>query len=121
MYPRGPKPDPRLSFYEGIREHDAATLADSFEERPQVDDPRFGSVDGIEAFTRYVAAVREWLEREVTAAEPVALTRTKERSVEEQRLRLANGSTLGVAIATDFAESGRLLRLRLYYAQDVPS
>jgi hypothetical protein len=118
LYPRHPaNPVERLLYYDGIRMRDAATLAASFAGEPDVDDPRLGHVRGVDAFTSYVTAVHHWLDAEVTATDSVSRTHTKERSVEEVRLRLANGDSIGAAIAADLAGDGKMQRIRIYYAR----
>lgn len=118
LYPRHPaKPVERLLYYEGLQTLDAATLAESFADEPDVDDPRLGHIEGLDAFTRYVTAVQGWLHEEVTATDSVSLTHSEERSVEEVRLRLANGDSVGVAIAADLAADGKMQRIRMYYAR----
>ena len=68
LYPHHPaNPVERLLYYEGFRTLDAATLAESFADQPDVDDPRVGHVEGLDAFTSYVTALQGWLDAEVTA------------------------------------------------------
>jgi len=118
LYPKRTTPGPRLPFYDGMREHDAAMLAESFANRPHVDDPRFGAVDDTDGFVRYVEQVRSWLEEQVAAADPVALTLQKDRSVEERLVRLTSGGTLAVAIVTSFNEHGKIKANTVYYGRE---
>ena len=108
---------PRLSFFDGIRDHDPAELASSFAGAPVVDDPRHGHVEGVPAFSQYVLAMRSWLADTAGAIEPVRLTRTPQRFVEEVSVKL-NGThpELPVAVVTDLEADGRLRALRVYHS-----
>ena len=104
----------RLPFFAGIESRDAEQLARSFAAEPLVDDPRHGRVSGSDAFARYVEAQREWLREEARGVDPVRLTLTPERSVEEVSVRLpGDHPELPVAIVTDFADDGRLRAIRV--------
>ena len=107
----------RLPFFAGIESRDAEQLARSFAAEPLVDDPRHGRVNGSDAFARYVEAQRAWLREDTAGVDPVRLTLTPERSVEEVSVRLpGDHPELPVAIATDFADDGRLRAIRVYHS-----
>ena len=104
----------RLPFHEGLQTMTADALAESFAGEPSVLDPRFGRVDGAEAFRDYVSSIQTWLDSEVESVEPVALMSAPERSVEEVLARLKGGGTLSLAMVTDFDKFGRLVTVRVY-------
>lgn len=106
----------RLGFVEGISLRDPDELLASFAARPLVDDPRHGRVEGGDAFRAYVVSMREWLAQQ-RGIEPVALTDTEERSVEEVSVKLpGEHPELPVAIATDLVPDGRIDAIRVYHS-----
>jgi hypothetical protein len=118
LYPRHPSAVERVPFYDGIRAWDAATLARSFIQDPRIADPRFGPVDGIDEFQRYVEQVKQWLESAVASTEKTDLVIEDDRGVEELTVHYKNGGTLAVAIATSFGRDGRLGPIRIYYGSE---
>jgi hypothetical protein len=106
----------RLGFFEGISLRDTDELVASFAARPLIDDPRHGRVEGGDAFRAYVVAMREWLAQQ-RGIEPVELTSTEERTVEEVSVGLpGEHPELPVAIATDLAADGRIAAIRVYHS-----
>jgi hypothetical protein len=106
----------RLGFFEGISLRDPDELLASFAARPLIDDPRHGRVEGEDAFRAYVASMREWLAQQ-RGIEPVALTSTEERTVEEVSVKLpSEHPELPVAIATDLVADGRIDAIRVYHS-----
>jgi hypothetical protein len=106
----------RLGFFEGISRRDPDELVASFAARPLIDDPRHGRVEGQQAFRAYVVTMHEWL-ADQRAIEPIALTTTKERTIEKVSVGLrAEHPELPVAIATDLAADGRINAIRVYHS-----
>jgi hypothetical protein len=106
---------PRLSFYQGISERSPDELLPSFADGPRIDDPRHGHINTDDAFRRYVSEVREWVAQQ-QAIDHVALTVTRERSIEEVSIRRnVDQPKLPVVIVTDLAGDGRLVAVRVYY------
>jgi hypothetical protein len=114
----GEQDDPRLPFFEGLRSREPEALAGSFAGAPAVDDPRHGHVEGREAFVEYVVAMREWfVDGTAGVAEPIRVTRTPERRVEEVSVKLrGDHPELPVAVVADLAEDGRLRAIRVYHS-----
>jgi hypothetical protein len=83
-----------------------------------VDDPREGHVEGKGGFVAYVVATREWfLESTAGATEPVRVTRTPERFIEEVSVKLkGDHPELPIAVVGDLAEDGRLRAIRVYHS-----
>jgi hypothetical protein len=106
---------PRLSYFQGITERSPDELLQSFADGPRIDDPRYGRIETKDDFRRYVNDVRRWLSQQ-NGIRPVALTLTRERSVEEVTISPKNErAELPVAIVTELADDGRLSAVRLYY------
>jgi hypothetical protein len=106
----------RLGFFEGISLGDPDELLASFAARQLIDDPRHGRVEGEDAFRAYVVSMREWLAQQ-RGIEPVALTSTEVRTVEEVSVKLPGGHPeLPVAIATDLVPDGRIDAIRVYHS-----
>jgi SnoaL-like domain len=106
----------RVGFFDGISRRDADELLASFAARPLIDDPRHGRVEGEEAFRAYVAAMREWLADE-RGIEPIGITSTEERIVEEVSVKLpGEHPELPVATATELAADGRIEAIRVYHS-----
>lgn len=108
----------RLPFFDGVRSLDPKELVVSFAAEPLVDDPRHGRVRGTDAFLDYVRALRDWLEDETAGVvEPIRVTRTPARFVEEVSVKLrGDHPELPVAIVTDLADDGRLRAMRVYHS-----
>lgn len=118
LYPPKEPRAARMPFFGGIRELDSETLAASFAAEPLIDDPRHGRIASRGAFDAYVSSMRDWL-RDQTAGQvdPVRLTLTASRSVEEVSVRLrGEHPELPVAIVTELAEDGRLIAIRVYHS-----
>ena len=114
--PRARGEPARLGFLEGIARRDADELLASFSAQPLIDDPRHGRIEGEQAFRAYVVAMRGWLAQQ-RGIEPVALTSTDERTVEEVAVGLTGEHPeLPVAIATDLAADGRIDAIRVYHS-----
>ncbi|MBV9310373.1 MAG: hypothetical protein JOZ73_06060 [Solirubrobacterales bacterium] len=106
----------RIGFFEGISTRSADDLLRSFAAAPVIDDPRAGRIDTEAAFLSYVAATRERANQQ-GGFNPIALTRTKGRSVEEVSIELAGDNPdLFVAIAADLVADGRIRGIRVYYS-----
>ena len=81
--------DPRPPFFDGLRSRDPDELTGSFAGDPVVDGPRQGHVEGREAFVDHAMAVRAWLlESTAGSTEPIRVTETAERVVEEVSVKL---------------------------------
>jgi hypothetical protein len=107
----------RVGFYEGILSLDTGVLENSFADTPLIDDPLRGHIEGIEALEVYVQAVREWLSNISTAIDPVALTKTPERTVEEVSIKLkGDHPELPVAIVTDLSVDDLIKAIRIYHS-----
>src|SRR5215210_4822948 len=103
-----------LAWFADIESGAAAAFAGE----PVVDDPRHGRVEGADAFAAYVADVRAWLKDETAGLiEPVRVTRSGRRSVEEVSVRLTGSHPeLPVAVVSDLADDGRLSAVRVYHS-----
>ncbi len=73
---------------------------------------------GREDFLRYVSALRDWLAGETAGeVEPIRLTLTGQRSVEEVSIELkGEHPVLPVAIVADYADEGHIRAVRLYHS-----
>lgn len=106
----------RIDFFEGIEQREADELLASFANEPRIDDPRHGRIEREAAFRDYVAAMRDWLGQQ-QGVDPVALTVTDERTVEEVSVKLpGEHPELPVAIATDLDPDGRIEWIRVYHS-----
>lgn len=91
-------------------------LRSSFAGRPLVEDPRHGRVDGGTSFRTYAAELRNWLAAQ-HGVEPVAVTATPSRVVEEVSVRLAGEHPeLPVVVAADLVPDGRVEAVRVYHS-----
>jgi hypothetical protein len=105
----------RLSYFQGITERSPDELLLSFADGPRIDDARYGRIETEGDFRRYVNGLRAWLSQQ-NGIKPVALTLTRERSVEEVSISLNDErADLPVAVVTDLADDGRLSAVRVYY------
>jgi SnoaL-like domain len=103
-------------FFDGISRRSADELLLSFAATPLIEDPRHGRVEGEAAFRAYVGATREWLAQQ-RGVDPVALTKSALRTVEEVSVKLAGAHPeLPVAIATDLAADRRIAAIRVYHS-----
>lgn len=108
-----------VPFYRGLVELSQAALLASWAGSPRLEDPRYGLVQGVDAFAAYVQDTREWLALSDATVRPVSVTSTVLRSVEEVVLDPEVGGTrqeLGVAVVAEWDREHRLTAVRVYHS-----
>lgn len=106
----------RLGFLEGIADRSANELCTSFRAVPLIDDPRYGRIDSQDAFRAYIADMKDWV-AEQGSVDPVALTESGTRRVEEVSVKLPGPHPeLPVAVVTQLATDRRIAWVRVYHS-----
>jgi hypothetical protein len=107
----------RFPYYDGILDHGVDKLLELFADKPKIHDPRVGVVEGEDSFREYVVSTRQWLAEISLSIDPVRLTTTPHRTVEEVSIKLrGNHPELPVAIVSDLAENGLITAIRIYHS-----
>lgn len=107
----------RDSYYGGITVRDPELLLATFASTPTLDDPRVGPVGDRDSFLAYVQETRAWLDRIGRGIDPIRLTVTAGRTVEEVSIRLrGDHPELPVAVVTDLDDRGLVEAIRVYHS-----
>ncbi len=96
--------------------HEIAAL---FSHEPRIDDPREGSIEGVEDLAGFVAASRGWLVERRARVETVRVTRGGARAAGEYILHLTTGGKaipLPVAVVYDLSGAGGVEEIRVYHS-----
>lgn len=107
-----------VPYYAGLLTGETDALIGSFAGEPQLHDPVRGRVKGVQAFTRYVAEIKSWLEERNVSIEEVDRVITEHRSFEEYVLRFGEengGVEVPVAIVADKSKR-RIEEFRIYHS-----
>ena len=107
-----------VPYFAGILTGEIDALVGSFAAEPELHHPVRGRVRGAEAFARYAADTKDWLEGLDASIEYVDHIVNRSDGVEEVVLHLRGDSEpvdLPVAIAADKAD-GKVIELRVYYS-----
>jgi hypothetical protein len=109
---------PHLPFYEGVLGLSPEAMVASWADRPRLNEPRSGQIEGAEACIRWAVRTREWLLHADAAIRPVYLIVTPTRTVEEVAIDLTvdgQRRELPVAVVSDRNRHG-LTAIRIYHS-----
>jgi hypothetical protein len=109
-----------VRFFEGLLTGEMDALIGSFSGEPELHHPVRGRIKGRRAFERFVTGMRAWLTEQRVTVEDVDLILGPERGVEETVLKFHSGNgeqvELPMAFASDHADDGRIVEMRLYFS-----
>lgn len=107
----------RDTYFGGIAGRDPELLLATFAATPALDDPRIGPVSDRDSFLAYVHETRAWLDRIGEGIDPIRLTVTERRTVEEVSIRLrGDHPELPVAVVADLDQRGLVEAIRVYHS-----